>query len=562
MSSELCYIYRAVVILLIIYFTSLIKKLIFREEYPTKSIPLSLEETRREKEVSWDKMRTAFLSSEEAFAKLIEGEVRRRVKKAISSKNRKKTKIKKFRVHKKLGKPPGGKGGGRRIPAFIDRHVTLEYKSCPDCGQSFRGKKPKDSYDRYLLDLLFEKRGKRLIATHYTIQGHYCDRCEKLKYPRIDAPPKARLGWGLITWAILKRVARNMAFDAIAAEILDLCGEQISKTTLIRWLKKTAKPLLKIYAHLWEIAVNSKYIHIDETGAPLNGENWWLWVLVTKKVVIYHAHASRGHKAIKQKLTGFVGVIISDFWSAYNKLDQEQQKCLVHLVRELKEIIYDKLKQKTNLQQKREENSLNNSPTSKQQSPAPTKKKRGRPKKSSPPLTPEELRTLKNQLTQLDRVLWNCLLILFFFQDLIHLHNTAQKLKPGQEQGPPVELPSFEEAGRALESLIQAIEAEKVADDDLARILKRLRKFKAELFTFLKYEDMPHGNNPAEQKVRPFVMQRKVSGTFGSEDGLKAEAVHRSVFETCKLNQIDYVRLLNAVFHEKWEEVFVQFSNL
>ncbi|MHA1325593.1 MAG: IS66 family transposase, partial [Candidatus Helarchaeota archaeon] len=87
-------------------------------------------------------------------------------------------------------------------------------------------------------------------------------------------------------------------------------------------------------------------------------------------------------------------------------------------------------------------------------------------------------------------------------------------------------------------------------------------KFKAELFTFLKYEDMPHGNNPVEQKVRPFVMQRKVSGTFGSEEGLKAETVHRSVFETCKLNQIDYVRLLNAVFHEKWDEVFVQFSNL
>ncbi|MHA1325209.1 MAG: hypothetical protein ACTSRL_20650, partial [Candidatus Helarchaeota archaeon] len=261
MTPELIYLFRAVVILLIISVIFLIKMLIFRGEYPIKSMTLSLGETRREKEVSWDKIKTAFLSSEEAFQKMIEKEVRRRVKKAISSKNRKKIKIKECRAHKKLGKPPGGKGGGRRIPSFIDRHVTLEYESCPDCGQSFRGKKPTDSYDRYLLDLLFEKRGKRLIATHYTIRGYYCDRCAKLKYPRIDAPPRARLGWGLITWTLIKRVARNMAFDAIAAEILDLCGEQISKTTLIRWLKKTAKPLLKIYAHLWEIAVNSKYIH-------------------------------------------------------------------------------------------------------------------------------------------------------------------------------------------------------------------------------------------------------------------------------------------------------------
>ncbi|MHA1325590.1 MAG: hypothetical protein ACTSRL_22590 [Candidatus Helarchaeota archaeon] len=139
-------------------------------------------------------MKTVFLHSEEAFAKLIEKEVRRRVKQAISSKNRKKIKIKECRAHKKRGKPTGGKGGGRRIPSFIDRHVTLEYESCPDCGQSFRGKKPTDSYERYLLDLLFEKRGKRLIATHYTIRGYYCDRCAKLKYPHIDAPPRARLG--------------------------------------------------------------------------------------------------------------------------------------------------------------------------------------------------------------------------------------------------------------------------------------------------------------------------------------------------------------------------------
>ncbi|TFG06034.1 MAG: hypothetical protein EU536_00395 [Promethearchaeota archaeon] len=202
---------------------------------------------------------------------MIEREVRRRVKQAISLKNRKKQKVQKFRVKKKLGKPPGGKGGGRRVPAFIDRYEVLAYKSCPDCGFSFYGKKPRDKYDRFLLDLVFEKRGKRLISRHYEIWGHYCERCHKLKYPRIDAPPKARRGWGLITWTLMKRVARKMAYDAIAAEILDLCNEPISKPTLIHWMQKTAKPLLKIYTHLWEIARKSDYMHIDETGAPLNG---------------------------------------------------------------------------------------------------------------------------------------------------------------------------------------------------------------------------------------------------------------------------------------------------
>ena len=557
-------IYRAVIIVLVLFHNFLlIKMLIFREEYPPKLVtPPPLEKTRREKELNWDQVKPVFLSSEQAFEKMIEKEVRRRVKQAISSKNRKKQKIQKFRVKKKLGKPPGGKGGGRRAPAFIDRHEVLAYKSCPDCGLSFCGKKPRDKYDRFLLDLVFEKRGKRLISLHYEIWGHYCERCNKLKYPRIDAPPKARLGWGLITWVIIKRVARKMAYDAIAAEILDLCNEPISKPTLIRWMKKTAKPLLKIYTHLWEIAKKSEYMHIDETGAPLNGTNWWLWVLVTKKVVLYHVHASRGHKAIKDELAAYVGVIISDFWGAYNKLPQEQQKCLVHLVRELKEIIYDKLKQKMAIQKKLQKNALAKAPPPKQASPSPPQKKRGRPKKKVPPLKAEELAALKITLGLLDQVLWNCLLLLFFFQDLIHLHNTAQRIKCGQKEGVPVQLPRFEEAVSALERLIQAIEAEKVKDADLTRILKRLHKFKGELFTFLKYEDLPHGNNPVEQKVRPFVMQRKVSGTFGSEEGLKDHAIHLSVYETCKLNQIDYLQLLQLAFHEKWGEVLSQFAHL
>ncbi|MHA1325644.1 MAG: IS66 family transposase [Candidatus Helarchaeota archaeon] len=48
---------------------------------------------------------------------------------------------------------------------------------------------------------------------------------------------------------------------------------------------------------------------------------------------MYHVHARHGHKALQDELADYVGVIISDFWSAYNKLPQEQQKCLIHLVR-------------------------------------------------------------------------------------------------------------------------------------------------------------------------------------------------------------------------------------
>jgi len=559
MTSEL--ISGAVIILcLFLYLTFLIKLFVFRREYPLPPAILAQEEAQsKETEGAREQLKLVCAYSPEIFEHWVEKEVQRRVKKQINSKKKRKKAVKKLGSKKKMGKPIGGRGAGRPIPSWIDRRETLEYERCPDCGHSFQGEKPHDTYYRYLLDLIFEERAKRLIAIQYEIRGHYCEVCKRTKYPKIDAPPKARLGWGLITWVIIKRVCRKMTFEAIAADLIDLCQEKISKTTLIQWLKKTAKPLEKIYAHLWQVAVKADYMHIDETGAPVKGKTWWLWVFLTKNVVLYHAHASRGHKAIQPKLTEFVGVIIADFWSAYNKLDQEQQKCLVHLIRELEEIIYDKLKQKAEIQQKLKENSTLNNQSA---SASPVQKKRGRRKKSPVPLTAEEVAQLKNQLAQLDRVLWNALLILFFFQHLIHLHNTATRTKSGQDDAGPVQLPTFEEAVNALETLLQTIEADPVKDADLARILKRLQKFKGDLFTFLKYEGLPHGNNPVEQKIRPFVIQRKISNTFGSEEGLEAETIHLSIWETCKLNQLDYRQLLHWTFHDKWDEIFAHLPAL
>ena len=52
------------------------------------------------------------------------------------------------------------------------------------------------------------------------------------------------------------------------------------------------------------------------------------------------AEPNPGHAAVDQILGDFQGVIESDCWGAYNKLDVEQQKCLAHFITELKEILY------------------------------------------------------------------------------------------------------------------------------------------------------------------------------------------------------------------------------
>ena len=82
----------------------------------------------------------------------------------------------------------------------------------------------------------------------------------------------------------------------------------------------------------------SPHVHVDETGWRIDGRNFWLWAFTDPTFVLYHVDESRGGK-VPLKLLGkaFGGVVVADFYAAYNALAARKQRCLVHLLREVKE---------------------------------------------------------------------------------------------------------------------------------------------------------------------------------------------------------------------------------
>jgi hypothetical protein len=76
-------------------------------------------------------------------------------------------------------------------------------------------------------------------------------------------------------------------------------------------------------------------IHIDETEVKLRGESGYVWVLTSLDSVYYFYRPSREASFLPELFAPFSGVIISDFFTGYDSLDFEQQKCLIHLVREM-----------------------------------------------------------------------------------------------------------------------------------------------------------------------------------------------------------------------------------
>lgn len=72
-------------------------------------------------------------------------------------------------------------------------------------------------------------------------------------------------------------------------------------------------------------------------------------------------------------------------------------------------------------------------------------------------------------------------------------------------------------------------------DRDVRRLLKRLKRHRNELFTFLEHENVSPYNNYAEQQMRKPVLTRKVSQQNRSDQGAKTQAILLTLFRTAEL---------------------------
>jgi len=78
-------------------------------------------------------------------------------------------------------------------------------------------------------------------------------------------------------------------------------------------------------------------------------------------------------------------------------------------------------------------------------------------------------------------------------------------------------------------------------DKDAKRLIKRLKRHRNELFTFILYEGVSPYNNHAEQQLRKPVLTRKISQQNRSEQGAKTQAILMSLFRSAELQGINPV---------------------
>ncbi len=237
---------------------------------------------------------------------------------------------------KKPGAKEGHPGHRRKAPARIDQRKTHRLKRCPCCGGALQRCARKRT--RVIEDIPQEIEP---VVTEHTVHRDYCPKCKRHVEPVVpDALPRATIGHHLISltsWL-------HYGLGVTIAQIIDILGyhlqTELTPGGLINAWQRLAEILLAWYEQIAEEAKNSAYLHADETGWRVNGQGCWLWCFANDRNCYYTIEYCRGSPVLQKFFTeAFDGVLITDFWAAYDSVEAaDRQKCIPHLLRELEKV--------------------------------------------------------------------------------------------------------------------------------------------------------------------------------------------------------------------------------
>ena len=240
------------------------------------------------------------------------------------------------RRKKKPGAKAGHEGVRRERPVKIDERKSHRLKCCPHC--SGRLQRCERARTRIIEDI---PDSVDPVVTEHTLHRDYCPNCKRHVEPVVpDAMPKATLGHRVIALTSWFHYGLGLTID----QVVDILGYHLqTKLTpggLIDAWRRLAEVLEAWYEQIGEQARASAHLHADETGWRVDGQTHWLWCFTNDRNCYYMIDRSRGSPALQKFFTdAFEGVLITDFWSAYESVcAEDRQYCLVHLLRELEKV--------------------------------------------------------------------------------------------------------------------------------------------------------------------------------------------------------------------------------
>jgi len=237
---------------------------------------------------------------------------------------------------KKRGGLFGHIGWFRKKPKKIDRIEEVSLNKCPECGSSDLTE-CKKIYEHTQEDIILP----RVEVVLYRKHRYYCKHCRRVLFPEGDGEiPGSRIGPRAKAFAAFLRYAVKISENDVTSLFEKAFNLKISSSSISGFMDHLKAEALPIYNNLLSELKKSYFIHADETGWKIDGADYWLWKFCNKKIAFSHIDKSRGQKVVEDILgKSYDGVLISDFLSAYNRIDSAKQRCLAHIFRDLDKVI-------------------------------------------------------------------------------------------------------------------------------------------------------------------------------------------------------------------------------
>ncbi|NVM04471.1 MAG: TM0106 family RecB-like putative nuclease, partial [Candidatus Helarchaeota archaeon] len=226
-----------------------------------------------------------------------------------------------------------------KIKFKINKKIMFKAYKCPRCESKriFRDKNQVKS--KLSIDLQISQFGIKSWITKFSYAYHLCSFCKNSFVPQ-NYTKQIKFGHRLIAWAMYQHIKNRISFENLERTSHDCFGLPVNFNQFY-WIKSYAVEYYKpTYNKILKKIITGPIIHADETKIKLQQDSGFVWVFTNMEEVVYLYRPNRKTEFLHELLKDFKGVLITDFYTGYDSLECIQQKCIVHLIRDLNYDLY------------------------------------------------------------------------------------------------------------------------------------------------------------------------------------------------------------------------------
>lgn len=289
-----------------------------------------------------------------------------------------------------------------------------------------------------------------------------------------------QLGPGVLGLAAWLNKVGGLSYGKIAALLKELAGLSVSRSALCRALLRMSKKLEPLYEELKAKIRSSPVVYPDETGWREGGYSVWLWIFTNRSETVYSIQPGRGYAQASE--------VLGEDFAGVLVADGWAP--------------YQKFEDATHQT------------------------------------------CLAHLLRRCEEMLEKATGGAVRFPRAVRkILQSALEVRDQRDEG-KISGEALEKARQELESEMESCLSGQFTNPDNQRLAQHLIRHQEQLFVFLERTDVEATNWPAEQGIRPAVVNRKTSGGNRTAEGSQAQAVLMSVLRTFKQHQLGALAIL------------------